>query len=586
MASAQSGRPANGLSEVQKPVLEQTASKKAPAKQNENAAMNFIENESIQKLRGGYYTPLDLATFLVRWVAEIDPQFALEPSCGDGIFFRAISAVRGLSTTTVTAFELDPLEAEAAQRRARELEIRASVAWQDFLGWALKHINDREVRFDAVVGNPPFIRYQYLPTEFQARAEKIFEVLHLPFTKHTNAWVPFVLASVSLLRPGGRIAMVVPAEIIHVMHAQALRSYLGRECRRVVLIDPKELWFDQTLQGAVLLLAEKRRSRAEKSEGFGIYEVNGREFLRRNPDEIFAAPRCLNGKTVDGKWTRALLGRTTLDLLDKLMGHTEIHEFDDIAKVDVGIVTGANKYFLVPDEVVEKFRLSEWAYPMFGRSEHCPGIIYDGKQHRSNTVSGYPTNFLWFRNGADKNTSVRKYIQMGEAQNLHLRYKCRVRSPWYTVPSVYSTEVGMLKRSHDVPRLILNNLRAYTTDTAYRIRSLGVHPQALVTSFLNPLTALSAELEGRYYGGGVLELVPSEIERLAVPIPLKRVVDIRELDSAVRSLPAVAVLEKFGGRVLAALGVSVAERNELLEAWEHLRNRRQRTTNEERAASD
>jgi len=32
------------------------------------------------------------------------------------------------------------------------------------------------------------------------------------------------------------------------------------------------------------------------------------------------------------------------------------------------------------------------------------------------------------------------------------------------------------------------------------------------------LTALSAELEGRHYGGGVLELVPSEIERLLVPL--------------------------------------------------------------------
>jgi hypothetical protein len=40
----------------------------------------------------------------------------------------------------------------------------------------------------------------------------------------------------------------------------------------------------------------------------------------------------------------------------------------------------------------------------------------------------------------------------------------------------------------------------------------------LVASFQNSLTLLSSEIEGRTYGGGVLELVPSEVARLKVPI--------------------------------------------------------------------
>jgi hypothetical protein len=39
---------------------------------------------------------------------------------------------------------------------------------------------------------------------------------------------------------------------------------------------------------------------------------------------------------------------------------------------------------------------------------------------------------------------------------------------------------------------------------------------ALVASFHNSLTLLTAELEGRSFGGGVLELVPSEVGRLSV----------------------------------------------------------------------
>jgi len=540
--------------------------------------MNFIANESAKKLRGGYYTPPDLAVFLARWVKAINPRRLLEPSCGDGAFFAAFREVGGLSAATITGFELDKKEAAKAVDRAREAGLKdVSIAAADFLQWAIKHLNDEMTRFDGVIGNPPFVRYQYLPAPFQARAEHIFGQLRLYFTKHTNAWVPFILASLALLRPGGRLAMVVPAEIIHVMHAQSLRSYLGRECRRIVIIDPEEIWFSDTLQGAVLLLAEKRVRAGDKAEGLAIYPVKGREFLNRDPSDVFEEPRTINGTTVEGKWTRAILDPETRTLIDQLTEHPEVHRFKEVANVDVGIVTGANDYFLVTDEVVRRHHLQQWAHPMFGRSEHCPGIIYDPRQHEANARAGNPTNFLWFREEAIGNNGARAYIRRGEALSLHTRYKCRVRSPWYTVPSVYATEIGMLKRAHDTPRLILNTLRAYTTDTAYRIRTLQSDAGRLVACFVNPLTALSAELEGRHYGGGVLELVPSEIERLMVPLPTKVNIDLADLDKAIRTLPAHQVLAGQGRIVLGAMGLSAAKQERLLEGWRRLRDRRQRT---------
>lgn len=540
--------------------------------------MNFIENESAQKLRGGYYTPPDLAIFLSRWVKAINPKRVLEPSCGDGVFFDALCQVKGFTRTAVTAFELDADEAAKADARARQVGLKnVSVKATDFLGWAISHMDDESARFDAVLGNPPFVRYQYLPAPFQICAEQIFRQLRLPFTKHTNAWVPFILASLAMLRPGGRLAMVVPAEIIHVMHAQSLRSHLGRECKRLVVIDPEEIWFTDTLQGAVLLMAEKRHHAEDKAEGLGIYPVKGRDFLDLDPSDVFAAPRAINGKTVEGKWTRAILEPKTRALFDQLTEHPEVRRFDDIAKVDVGIVTGANKYFLVTDEVVRRFHLEPWAHPMFGRSEHCPGIIYDKRQHEANAQAGNPTNFLWLH-GTDirTNAAAQAYIAQGEEQTLHTRYKCRVRSPWYTVPSVYATEVGMLKRAHDTPRLILNRLGAYTTDTAYRIRTRQADAEGLVASFVNPLTALSAELEGRHYGGGVLELVPSEIERLILPMPKKAKVNLAQLDKTIRTMPMPDVLRLQGKAVLAALGLSVGEQDRVLSGWRHLRDRRHR----------
>src|SRR5204863_39727 len=66
--------------------------------------MNFIENETEQKLRGGYYTPPDLAKFLARWVMGITPNHILEPSCGDGAFFHAVHATEGFKNVALTGF--------------------------------------------------------------------------------------------------------------------------------------------------------------------------------------------------------------------------------------------------------------------------------------------------------------------------------------------------------------------------------------------------------------------------------------------------------------------------------------------------
>ncbi|MFQ5452390.1 MAG: SAM-dependent methyltransferase, partial [Candidatus Paceibacterota bacterium] len=370
------------------------------------------------------------------------------------------------------------------------------------------------------------------------------------------------------------------AEILHVLHAQSLRYYVGHHCKRTIIIDPEEIWFDGTLQGAVLFLAEKKHDVDEYATGLGIIPTVGKSFLDSSPSEYFDKTNFINGKTIEGKWTRALLTKKELDIFDDIASDTSVHRFSEVAKVDVGLVTGANKFFLVNDATVREHGLSQWTHPMFGRSEHCPGILYDKKQHQENSILGLPSNFLWF----DVNDSLElpenalDYIRIGEKDNLHVRYKCRIRKPWFKVPSVYSTSVGMLKRAHNMPRLIYNEIGAYTTDTAYRITTNKVDAKKLIYCFINSFTALSSELEGRHYGGGVLELVPSEIERLYIPIPSKTRTALKILDRMIKNTPANDVLVHQDSKVLKDLGLSKNEIICMHNAWDRLRKRRQRSS--------
>mgnify|MGYP001010794611 FL=1 len=146
------------------------------------------------------------------------------------------------------------------------------------------------------------------------------------------------------------------------------------------------------------------------------------------------------------------------------------------------------------------------------------------------------------------------------------------------VPSLTATPVAMLKRSHDFPRMVLNTAKAQTTDTAYRVTPRrGIAARKLVPCFINSLTALSCELEGRHYGGGVLELVPSEIARVLVPYVDGRA-DVSELDRLLRtSTPADTVLDAQDEAILGAIGIARRDREAVRAAWFRLRNRRCRS---------
>ncbi len=542
--------------------------------------MNFIINETAQKLRGGYYTPIELANFISKWVVEGNAKDILEPSCGDGIFLETINTLSTTYKTNFTGVELEEIEAAKAQERSNYCSnLNCNIINNNFLSWAIGNL-DQEPMFDAIVGNPPFVRYQYLPDLMQAEAETIFKFLNIKFTKHTNAWVPFVLASLHMLKPGGRLGMVVPAEIMHVIHAQSVRSYISKVCSKTLIFDPEDIWFEGTLQGAVILFAEKKENIDIPSQGLSIIQTKGLGFTKKSPSEYYNNAIYTNGDTVKGKWTYALLSRNEFNVYKATQRNNFVSKFAEIADVDVGIVTGANYFFLVNDEVVQKYDLSQYSHPMFGRSEHCPGIIYDANQHSRNTQRALPTNFIWFNVDSSEHFTdlQQQYIDFGEQRELHTRYKCRIRTPWYKVPSVYSTPLCMLKRSHSLPRIIVNRLNAFTTDTAYRIKILrpDLTPDLLAYSFINSLTALSAELEGRHYGGGVLELVPSEIEKLLVPLSNNIIPLVDALDSQIRASNIEDMLIAQDRNILANVGLSPNEIATLQNAWYRLKNRRQR----------
>ena len=128
-----------------------------------------------------------------------------------------------------------------------------------------------------------------------------------------------------------------------------------------------------------------------------------------------------------------------------------------------------------------------------------------------------------------------------------------------------------------IPCLIFNKLQSLTTDTTYRIRHKRFDEPTVVSSFVNSLTALSAEIEGRHYGGGVLELVPSEIRKLLIPIQRFDENNVYALNKVIeKGIEAEQLITNQDEKVLTPLGFTKNETELLRQAWSRLRLRRQR----------
>jgi adenine-specific DNA-methyltransferase len=173
----------------------------------------------------------------------------------------------------------------------------------------------------------------------------------------------------------------------------------------------------------------------------------------------------------------------------------------------------------VPGGVVARHGLERWARPLLPRIRHAPGLVYTAADHGATERDGARAWLLDFAAEApDPQSHARAaaYLLTGEARGLPGRYKCRIRAPWFRVPGIRAGELLLSKRSHLHPRVVVNEAGVFTTDTIYRGRVLrdGLSPRSIAAGFHNSLTLLSAELEGRSFGGGVLELVPSEVGRL------------------------------------------------------------------------
>ena len=527
--------------------------------------MQLIKDASAEKLRGAYYTPPAIASFILHWGinGEHDADI-LEPSCGDGVFLECMRD-ENMLFNTVTAVEYEAAEAD----KARTIGLHNSmIINQDFHRFCL----DTDKRFDLIVGNPPFIRYQYYDPAQQKLADEIFKNAKLKRTKLTNAWVTFVVGCTQLLRDNGKMGLVIPSELLMVKYAQQLRKYLAKTFNKINIISFENLVFEEIQQEVVLLLCEKNGTNEHKIEHIEVKDTQG--LLTLDPHQLRFPSKDIDFHT--DKWTYYFLDKKELDLLDKVKNITTISSF---ANVEVGITTGSNDFFTVPKSVVSMYQLQDYARPMVGRSVQVNSLCFTKRDWQANVESEAKAHLLVFSPDSKENSNegVKAYLESGEAANIDKGYKTSIRNQWWVIPSIKLSDALFLRRNNIYPKFVLNEAGAYTTDTMHRVFIKdGVNKKAFVASYYNSLSFAFAEILGRNFGGGCLELMPSEVGEICLPYREEDAIIFDTLDRMLRKKATADEILDYTDEIILHQGMGLSNEEVKLarSIWHKIINRR------------
>ncbi|MHC4547754.1 MAG: N-6 DNA methylase [Planctomycetota bacterium] len=202
---------------------------------------------SVIRRPGQVYTPAPLARRVVRRVleplvrgksrAEISALRICDPACGEGIFLLEASRYLGGAQECLVGADVDAAAVARARRALPGADLRVADALRcDWPG-----------RFDAVLGNPPWISYSGRHAQPLPEEDRRFYAAHFEtFAGWPSLHGLFLELAVRLSR--GRIGLLLPAQVCDLDGYGPVRAHVRRHCRIEAVLDCGEEGFAHVVQ--------------------------------------------------------------------------------------------------------------------------------------------------------------------------------------------------------------------------------------------------------------------------------------------------------------------------------------------------
>jgi hypothetical protein len=461
---------------------------------------------------------------------EDDPTATvLDPTCGEAVFLRAAGqklADLGVQSRAISkqvlGVDVHRDSVVESERLLKAEGLGGSFLVDDFFALSTPDKLDARLPYvDAVIGNPPFVRYQKHVGNDRKRAQLAALEQGVRLSGLASSWAALLVHACGFLKPEGRLAMVLPTELLSTGYAEPVRTWLKRRFKAVHLVLFETLQFADAEERVVLLLARGSGG----CRAFSLVPVHDAADLRRlrmfGPSHFSVVP------PDRGKWTDFLLAAEHRQAFDRVVREHFV-PLRDYGAPTLGTVTGNNDFFCLSEQTrldnqIAKHHVVPICPP---GSRQLRGFSFTRRDWERARDAGERVWLLLPRDGFEEDSpaGLAAYLEAGRRSGVHLAYKCRIRDPWFRPPVVPSPDLFFTYMSHRYPRLITNSAQTSFLNSMHGIRLGPTAPneakQALPYMMLSAATMLGAEIHGRSYGGGVLKMEPREAAELPVPSPV------------------------------------------------------------------
>ena len=359
----------------------------------------------------------------------------------------------------------------------------------------------------------------------------LFQTQMLNFQRQPVHGAYFLIHAIGFLAKNGRIAMLVPEAILQADYAITVKDRLQSCFDQVCLIHIRDRQFEGTDEAVVVVAASGYGGKARNIRFETVEQVSNVDSILNNTDCKFDCRHLITnkGRQVDHQ---------AVQLLSELEQHHEVKRISEVATVRIGLVTGSNKHFIRSEKELRQLDIhnNSWIR-LVPRTRWLSGLAFNTSDYQELLDREQPVVLVRPAPKHENAPGVRSWINEGIEAGVNERQKCSIRDPWFRIPLQPVPDAFGTCTRLDSPMLIANKARCWCTNALHSIylhRNLNTSLSVVVVGFLTSIVSLWAELNGRRYGGGVLKIEPSTLNKAPVPLVEDAEYLFEDLDKLIR----------------------------------------------------